>query len=1052
MAFAVVAPAGMSVWVFTAMATLLASLCLLALSVALRVRVWLWASLLALAFVPVMLGAAAAGSLAAVGVLIGLLAAAGASLALVSVAARIGVRFTGGATVERATLTVAQFGFAAGALMQVWVVPALGGAGTFWVMLSAVLLTVTVLSIASAGHPAGTAWSAIAGAAGVLAIAVLPLGLAPSFAREWYLALLPAAAVVGLIVIAALAPMPRPLSRVALVSASLSAVIAVSLAPLTPAFYLIVGSVTGVLRAADLVATAVAASVCGLCSLAVGLGAFVRVHARRHPGELRGRWLADLAEWFAVLAGLMLICAPDIAAGGRITIALALAAMTAAALVGLPRLRGAALFTRLPLVAGAHSAVVLAALASWQSQSQSQSLDGDVLIITSGVAIVVITALLARTVAARARFVHVGAGYAYALVIVAFTLGQSGIGPVAALCLTTSIGGIVAIAATFTNRIPLHSWYAILAVTAVPFAFAVAQVVVLRSGWTAVSTTVIFLLALTLVLTRRAGLGVLVRALAAAVLVPSLAVVTVCLGAELLATSGSPVVLPVIAGIVAIVLPATRWGASTLASRIGARDAAASRLAIEASTLLTAGIAVLLSLTRDAAGLWTTLLVLVIVGLGFAATAVWAGRRYGWWLAGAAFSGAVWCVWALLGVNALEAYVLPPAVGAAVVGGVLTARGAKAVPLFTAGLSAAVVPALGLLALGTPSATAPWRAGALVAASWILLLLSAQLRVGSQPQGNVPWGAALRTPTLVVAIVAGTAGAVQGARWGLGLDPRPAVMLPLIMVCLGIGIAGAAPAALAARSIRALADETSPLQGTRWLYAPALFTVAVAAWPAIERDWFTIWTMWALMLAFLSVMVLTAARSITRTTGLPPVWFTFGIAFATAVVAWSPRDLRVEWFSLPLGAFLLAAGALAMRAPATATVPASRGTLSSWPARWSGSWALLAPGIIVMMSASIAATYTDPLTWRAILVIVLALVAILIGAGAKLAAPFVIGIIVLPIENVFAFLVQIGRGIESMPWWITLAVVGAVLLIIAVTYERRAGEDTGIAARLRDLA
>ena len=31
------------------------------------------------------------------------------------------------------------------------------------------------------------------------------------------------------------------------------------------------------------------------------------------------------------------------------------------------------------------------------------------------------------------------------------------------------------------------------------------------------------------------------------------------------------------------------------------------------------------------------------------------------------------------------------------------------------------------------------------------------------------------------------------------------------------------------------------------------------------------------------------------------------------------------------------------------------------------------------------------------------------------------------------------RGIESVPWWITLAIVGAVLLIIAVTYERRSG-------------
>ncbi|HZU92194.1 MAG TPA: hypothetical protein VFF85_01130, partial [Microbacterium sp.] len=116
-----------------------------------------------------------------------------------------------------------------------------------------------------------------------------------------------------------------------------------------------------------------------------------------------------------------------------------------------------------------------------------------------------------------------------------------------------------------------------------------------------------------------------------------------------------------------------------------------------------------------------------------------------------------------------------------------------------------------------------------------------------------------------------------------------------------------------------------------------------------------------------------------------------------------------------------------------------------------GSWALLAPGIVTMMSASIVSTFTDPLTWRAILVMVLALAAILVGSRGRLAAPFLIGLVVLPIENVFVFSVQIGRGIESMPWWITLAVMGAVLLIIAVTAERRTGESGSVAARIRDL-
>ncbi|MBT2473382.1 hypothetical protein J7E68_02005, partial [Microbacterium sp. ISL-103] len=203
-------------------------------------------------------------------------------------------------------------------------------------------------------------------------------------------------------------------------------------------------------------------------------------------------------------------------------------------------------------------------------------------------------------------------------------------------------------------------------------------------------------------------------------------------------------------------------------------------------------------------------------------------------------------------------------------------------------------------------------------------------------------------------------------------------------------------------------------------------------------------------LGYLVATALTARRVTRHSTTAPPVWFLFAIAFVTAIVAWSPRDLRVEWFSLPLGAFLLLAGALALRGSTSADAD-RRPTLDSWPGRWTGSWALLAPGIVTIMIASIVSTFTDPLTWRAILVMVLALAAILVGSRQRLAAPFLLGLIVLPVENVFVFSVQIGRGIESMPWWITLAVMGAVLLIIAVTAERRTGEGSGVAARVRDL-
>jgi hypothetical protein len=126
-------------------------------------------------------------------------------------------------------------------------------------------------------------------------------------------------------------------------------------------------------------------------------------------------------------------------------------------------------------------------------------------------------------------------------------------------------------------------------------------------------------------------------------------------------------------------------------------------------------------------------------------------------------------------------------------------------------------------------------------------------------------------------------------------------------------------------------------------------------------------------------------------------------------------------------------------------------SLNSWPTGFSGSWPLLTPGIVVTFLPSILATGTDPQTLRAILVIALALVSILIGSLRKLGAPFLLGIIVLPLENITVFAAQIGHTISATSWWITLATAGAVLLVIAVTYERRSGGERGVAARLRDL-
>ncbi len=1018
-AFAELAPAGP--WVFAALGTVVTGGTMAVLGSALRLRTWVWTSLVALAFVPAMLGA---GTTALSGVF-GWFGSAVAAFVLIDVAARIAPRF-GALRAERVTLTVVQLAAVMISGVQALAVGNLPGIpyGTVLGVLSA---AVAALALFSTRHPGARLWSLIAGSAGVFAAVVLVIALTSPAA--WTLAVLPATAAAGLVVVAAVLPLPRTAHR-GFVTGGAVAAVAIAAVPSTAmAAYLLLMTVLDRYALSDAMAIEAVALVVGLAALAVGLILFAWLR-RQADAAPPTRWLGDLGLWYATLTAMTLACLPPLPVGARIAVAMAVATVFAAGAGALVAtgLRAVRVAARLPLVVGAHALVVLAGLLSWRD---------DALVVGTGIAIVAVAVVLARTVPAAARFVHTGLGYAYALVVFATALHLGDVEPIALVCLTTSLGAVVAVVATFVRAVPPRSWQAVLVVTSVPFAIGVAQVVVERSGWTALSTGLIFLLALALLVTRRAGLGILIRVLAAATLVPSFAVVLVCLGAQLLPMSGSPIVLPAIAVVVALVLAGSELVRDALAPRIGERAAALTRLAVEASTLVTAAIAVLLALVREAAGLGTAFLVLVILGVGASAAAGWARRRYGWWLAGAAFTGALWCVWGMAGVTLLEPYLLPPALAAALVGAILTARGSRGMPLYGAGLALAVVPLLGALAVSGP----PTRALGLIAASWVLLVVGLLL---GRPLRSVPvLGArlrALRTATLAVAIVAGAAGAVQGVRFGLGTDAAPDVV-PLVVLCLALGLAGAVPAALAAAR---LSREAGRL--TRWLSAPALLYVGAATWTAIDRDWVAIWSMWGLMLAYLATLVAISARTRRHRTSLPPVWFVFGLAFVTAVVAWSPRDLRVEWFSLPLGLLLLAAGAVHLRTPETPGRP----SLTAWPATWHGSWALLGPGIVVTFSASIAATFTDPVTWRAILVMVLALAAIIVGAGRRLAAPFLIGIVVLPVENALAFLVQIGRGIEAMPWWITLAVVGAVLLVIAVTYERRA--DAGIAARLRDLA
>lgn len=1092
-AVAQLAAPGIDPWLTSALATAVGGGVMLRGGARRGIRIWQWTGVLAMALTPAMLGAAGGTPLSAV---LGALGAAFAGAALIE-----WLRLP---KVEVATLTALQLIAAATALVLVWRVEAVD---TRWYLLTVggLLALVAMHAVVAARRMLAGLWAFGAGGIGSVALVIAVVALTGDgavatsivFDGSVMMAVVPASAALALVLIGAIVPLPRAVPRGFVVGGSLTVLAPAAVLVLAPAALTGLSTVLEFLRVNDEVGPVGMPGwglPLGLVAMCAGLGAF-SVLARRRDGIRRfANPTALLALCVGAVAVLVIGCGPLLALPAAIAMLTVPVALLAAVLWVLPTLlEGRGL--RLAALIAAHISLVAAVMIAWRDSAVVPS---------AGAATLVALAALAAVLPLAWRFVYVGAGFGYALVLVATALGLAGVGGIAQLSLTVSAGLLVAIAATYLPSIGARAWQALLVVSAVPFGTGVLQVVVERSGWTALSTALMFALALSLLLTRRPGLTPLVRAAAAAMLVPTLAVMIVCLGAQLLDSSGSPVVLPVIAVLVALVLPSTSTIRHAVRSRgLSAATAAAARVSIEVSTLVTGAIATALAVSREAAGLGTTFLVLLILGSGAVAQALFAARRYAWAVAGAAFTGALWCVWGMAGVDLFEAYLLPPTLGAAVVAVLLTLRGRRATAIYAAALLVAVGPIVALVGVIEPQVIEPggaesggaesgvaslvqgdvtWRVIGLLAAAWMLLGLEVLVRrsTSSRMLRLTP----LRVPTLLGAAVAATAAVVQGIRLGLGWDQPTWHGTGLFLACLGVSAVGAAALALAAHGIRRAAPAGSAMRASRWLGAPAALALALGVWFAIERDWFSIWAMWALMLAYLVGVVVTASRLRRGITVLPPVWFLFAIAFVTAIVAWSPRDLRVEWFSLPLGAFLLVAGAVSLRRadagsafdrlelhrPALDGAALDRpaldgpaldrgapdggrrgGTLDSWPARWSGSWALLAPGIVTMLSASIVSTFTDPLTWRAILVMVLALGAILVGSRARLAAPFLIGLIVLPIENVFVFSVQIGRGIESMPWWITLAVMGAVLLIIAVTAERRTGESGSVAARIRDL-
>ena len=146
---------------------------------------------------------------------------------------------------------------------------------------------------------------------------------------------------------------------------------------------------------------------------------------------------------------------------------------------------------------------------------------------------------------------------------------------------------------------------------------------------------------------------------------------------------------------------------------------------------------------------------------------------------------------------------------------------------------------------------------------------------------------------------------------------------------------------------------------------------------------------------------------------------------AAATVAWTLRD-GPEPADLPIviaGCLLLVVGSLDMAA-----------------VRQRSSWRGLGLGLAATLVVPLATGWADPTAWRLLLVLVGAVAAVVVGAVHRWQAPFAIGGVVLMLLTLVQLSPAAVAALRVVEWWMLLALGGAILLGLGLTYERRLRE------------
>ncbi len=733
--------------------------------------------------------------------------------------------------------------------------------------------------------------------------------------------------------------------------------------------------------------------------------------------------------------------------------------------------------------------LVLAAAYSWWSRPAALAV---------GLVVVVATIAWSRQAVSGFRPLLVGIGYAYSLVVAGFALawypwGWTASWPATAGALAV-VSAVVALVLGRTHRQVGHPvYFTMLAVGAVPWLLAVATMLDQRTWWAAGACTAVLAVEAAVLSSGRRPQPAAVRILATVGLVPTAAAIAINVTPQLTPGSGAPVVLPVVAvlAVVAAVV-AEPWAARLAAGQMTARLAARIRAALEASALGTVVVAELLAVVRASAGPGISLAVCAITGAGAVYLATRPDRRLVWVLAWLAWSGVLWSALAWGDVGLVEAYTAPPGIVATVVAAWLVARRRTMARLAGAGLLLALTPTWVLLAVGQAMAV---RAAVLTGAAALLGVAATVVHRHAQPgtPGAPPASSGADAPSADPGTSADAVSQLRADPGRTALLPYAAAGIfaaglgPIVLAWHGLAAARAAGSSAGARFgdawFATLADDLSRTPTVLFLVAVglALVSASLAAWAGLVAGWSTrepsrsrtavmtwrlapaavlaalgpavaaqvldrdhvSWLGWALATAWLVGALLVGTGSVAARrsadsgtggmlapTGLSPAWLLWLLAFGAVLPLWVRGVASVEWYALPYGAALVVTG-LAL----TGAMPRTRLTRWVTPRQGSSRPTLaLTPGVVAVLAPSTLALVADPATWRAIMLILLALGFMLLGARKMWKALLGLGIADMAVVVVVVFATA---QVSTTPWLITLLATGGLLLTLAVYAERR---------------